>query len=131
VEALLGNFLKLFIESAPWLLLGFAVAGVIKALVPEDLLASQLGKPGLASTVKAALIGAPLPLCSCGVIPAAVGLRRSGASKSATTAFLISTPETGVDSVSVSYALLGPFMAVIRPVACCSQRDRRGTARGT
>jgi uncharacterized membrane protein YraQ (UPF0718 family) len=117
VEALLGNFLKLFIESAPWLLLGFAVAGVIKALVPEDLLASQLGKPGLASTVKAALIGAPLPLCSCGVIPAAVGLRRSGASKSATTAFLISTPETGVDSVSVSYALLGPFMAVIRPVA--------------
>ena len=115
--ALFGNFLELFIESAPWLLLGFAVAGVIKAWVPEDLLASQLGKPGLGSTVKAALVGAPLPLCSCGVIPAAVGLRRSGASKNATTAFLISTPETGVDSVSVSYALLGPFMAVIRPVA--------------
>ena len=115
--ALFGNFLELFIESAPWLLLGFAVAGVIKAWVPEDLLANQLGKPGLGSTVKAALVGAPLPLCSCGVIPAAVGLRRSGASKNATTAFLISTPETGVDSVSVSYALLGPFMAVIRPVA--------------
>ena len=115
--ALFGNFLELFIESAPWLLLGFAVAGVIKAWVPEDLLASQLGKPGLGSSVKAALVGAPLPLCSCGVIPAAVGLRRSGASKNATTAFLISTPETGVDSVSVSYALLGPFMAVIRPVA--------------
>ena len=117
MDALLMNFLTLFVESAPWLLLGFAVAGVVKALVPEDLLASQLGRPGIKSTVKAALIGAPLPLCSCGVIPAAVGLRRSGASKSATTAFLISTPETGVDSVSVSYALLGPFMAVIRPIA--------------
>ncbi len=117
MDALLANFLTLFTESAPWLLFGFAVAGVVKALVPEDLLASQLGRPGIKSTVKAALIGAPLPLCSCGVIPAAVGLRRSGASKSATTAFLISTPETGVDSVSVSYALLGPFMAIIRPIA--------------
>ena len=118
---LLTNFVTLFVESAPWLLLGFALAGVIKALVPEDLLARQLGQPGLRSTVKAALLGAPLPLCSCGVIPAAVGLRRSGASKSATTAFLISTPETGVDSVSISYALLGPFMAIIRPIAAvCS-----------
>ncbi len=99
---LLTNFVTLFVESAPWLLLGFTLAGVIKALVPEDLLARQLGQPGLQSTVKAALLGAPLPLCSCGVIPAAVGLRRSGASKSATTAFLISTPETGVDSVSIS-----------------------------
>ncbi len=62
-----------------------------------------------------------MPLCSCGVIPAAIGLRRAGASKSATTAFLVSTPETGVDSVSVSYVLLGPFMAIIRPIAAvCS-----------
>ena len=70
---LLTNFVTLFVESAPWLLLGFTLAGVIKALVPEDLLARQLGQPGLQSTVKAALLGAPLPLCSCGVIPAAVG----------------------------------------------------------
>ena len=118
---LLTNFVTVFVESAPWLLLGFTLAGVIKALVPEDLLAGQLGEPGLKSSVKAALIGAPLPLCSCGVIPAAMGLRRSGASRSATTAFLISTPETGVDSVSISYALLGPFMAIIRPIAAvCS-----------
>lgn len=117
MDAFFLNFVSLFADSAPWLLLGFAVAGIVKALVPEDLLANQLGQPGIKSTVKAALIGAPLPLCSCGVIPAAIGLRRSGASKSATTAFLISTPETGVDSVAVSYALLGPFMAVIRPIA--------------
>ena len=70
---LLTNFVTVFVESAPWLLLGFTLAGVIKALVPEDLLAGQLGQPGLKSSVKAALIGAPLPLCSCGVIPAAMG----------------------------------------------------------
>jgi uncharacterized membrane protein YraQ (UPF0718 family) len=114
------HFIELFVEAAPWLLMGFAVAGIMKVFVPSELLARHLGEPGLMATVKAALIGAPLPLCSCGVIPAALGLRRSGASKAATTSFLISTPETGVDSVTVSYAMLGPFMAVIRPIAAIS-----------
>ena len=115
--ALLSNFFELFIESAPWLMLGLLVAGLMKGFIPADFLGRHLGKPGFLSTVKAALLGAPLPLCSCGVIPAALGLRRSGASKAATTSFLISTPETGVDSISISYALLGPFMAIIRPIA--------------
>ena len=114
---LLQNFIALFIESAPWLMLGLTVAGVIKMLVPSQLMAKHLGNPGPKATIKAALFGAPLPLCSCGVIPAALGLRRSGASKAATTSFLISTPETGVDSISISYAMLGPFMAIIRPIA--------------
>lgn len=127
---LLNNFVELFIESAPWLMLGLVVAGFMKAFVPEDLLAKHLGKPGFLSTVKAALLGAPLPLCSCGVIPAAVGLRRSGASKAATTSFLISTPETGVDSISISYALLGPFMAIIRPVAAITSAITAGVLVG-
>ena len=114
---LIENFVDLFVESAPWLMLGLFVAGIMKVFVPSQLMAKHLGEPGLMSTVKAALFGAPLPLCSCGVIPAALGLRRSGASKAATTSFLISTPETGVDSISISYAMLGPFMAIIRPVA--------------
>ncbi len=114
---LIENFIDLFVESAPWLTLGLFVAGIMKVFVPSQLMAKHLGEPGLMSTVKAALFGAPLPLCSCGVIPAALGLRRSGASKAATTSFLISTPETGVDSISISYAMLGPFMAIIRPVA--------------
>lgn len=114
---LVENFIALFIEAAPWLMLGLTVAGVIKVLVPSQLMATHLGDPGPKATVKAALFGAPLPLCSCGVIPAALGLRRSGASKAATTSFLISTPETGVDSISISYAMLGPFMAIIRPIA--------------
>jgi len=115
--ALIDNFWQLFVISAPWLLLGLFIAGLIKVYLPQNFLIKHLGKEGFVSTVKAALIGAPMPLCSCGVIPASLGLRRAGASKSATTAFLVSTPETGVDSISVSYVLLGPFMAVIRPIA--------------
>ncbi|MEI6860245.1 MAG: SO_0444 family Cu/Zn efflux transporter [Shewanella sp.] len=114
---LLSNFMDLFLDSAPWLLLGLFLAGMLKMFVPMEWMQKQLGGHGFKSTVKAALLGAPLPLCSCGVIPAAVGLRRSGASKAATTSFLVSTPETGIDSVTVSYVLLGPFMAIVRPIA--------------
>lgn len=117
ILSFLQNFLAVFMESAPWLLLGLLVAGIIKAFIPPALLAKHLGKNNAVSVIKAALFGAPLPLCSCGVIPAALGLYRSGASKAATTSFLISTPETGVDSISISYALLGPFIAIIRPIA--------------
>lgn len=115
-----ANFWALLAEAAPWLLFGFLIAGLLHAFLPPDLLSKHLGKEGFATTVKAAFIGAPLPLCSCGVIPAALGLRRSGASKSATVSFLVATPETGVDSVSVSYAMLGPIMAVVRPIAAIS-----------
>ncbi len=118
---LLNNFWQLFLLSAPWLMLGLLIAGLLNVYLPANFLNKHLGKEGFLTTVKAALIGAPMPLCSCGVIPAAIGLRRAGASKSATTAFLVSTPETGVDSVSVSYVLLGPFMSIIRPIAAiCS-----------
>ena len=114
---LFNNFLELFLESAPWLLLGLVLAGLLKVFVPMSWMHKQLGGHDLKTTIKAALFGAPLPLCSCGVIPAAVGLRRAGASKAATTSFMVSTPETGIDSVSISYVLLGPFMAIVRPIA--------------
>ncbi|MFT5235630.1 MAG: uncharacterized membrane protein YraQ (UPF0718 family) [Shewanella sp.] len=114
---LLANFIDLFLDSAPWLLLGLVLAGMLKMFVPMVWMQKQLGGHGFKTVVKAAVLGAPLPLCSCGVIPAAVGLRRAGASKAATTSFLVSTPETGIDSVAVSYVLLGPFMAIVRPIA--------------
>ena len=114
---LVQNFISLFMESAPWLLLGLLVAGIMHELVPVSFLERHMGSSSIASITKAAVIGAPLPLCSCGVIPAAIGLRRSGASKPSTISFLVSTPETGVDSVSVSYALLGPLYAIVRPIA--------------
>lgn len=117
IADLLGNTLELYLDAAPWLLLGLVAAGLIKAWVPESLLSRWLGGSGPWPVTRAALIGAPLPLCSCGVLPAALGLHRSGASRPATVSFLIATPETGVDSIAVSYALLGPVMAVVRPVA--------------
>src|SRR5690554_6298788 len=81
-------------ESAPYVLLGFFVAGLLKAFVSDSFMVRHLGGRSLGSVVKAAFIGVPLPLCSCGVLPTALGLRRQGASKGATTAFMISTPET-------------------------------------
>jgi len=113
----LDNFLDLTLDAAPWLLLGLVVGGLIKHLMPTRLLERHLKGEGFLPVLKAALIGAPLPLCSCGVIPAALGLRRAGASRSSTVSFLVSTPETGVDSISVTYAMLGPVMAIVRPVA--------------
>ena len=113
----IDNFWQLFVLSAPWLLVGLLVAAIMKAWIPMDWLQKQLGGDGVKPVVKGALLGAPLPLCSCGVIPAAMQLRRGGAGKGATVAFLSATPETGVDSISVSYVLLGPVMAIVRPIA--------------
>ena len=113
----LQNLLELSLEAAPWLLLGLVVCGLIKAWMKEAWLAGQLGGSGFWSVFKAALIGTPLPLCSCSVIPVAMGIHRSGASKSSTVSFLVATPETGADSIALSYAMLGPLMAVVRPVA--------------
>jgi hypothetical protein len=108
------NFLNLALESAPWLVLGLILGGLIKNLIPVAFLNKHLRQSSFGSIAKATLFGAPLPLCSCGVVPAAVGLKQAGASRPATTSFLISTPETGVDSLSVTYALLGPIMLVAR-----------------
>jgi len=104
-------------ESSPYLLLGFVIAAILKSFVPDSLVQKHLGGNGTGSVFKAALFGIPIPLCSCGVIPAAIGLRKQGASKGATTSFLISTPETGVDSIAITYALLGPVYAIFRPIA--------------
>jgi len=108
---------EILLEAAPFILLGFFVAGLVKSLLPEEAVARHLGGNGSGSVFKAALFGIPLPLCSCGVIPAAIGLKKQGAGKGATSAFLISTPETGVDSIAVTYALLDPLMTLFRPLA--------------
>jgi uncharacterized membrane protein YraQ (UPF0718 family) len=114
---LLEIFWNLVVESAPWLLLGYFIAGVIKQVIPSEWVQKQLAKPGLLSITKGALIGAPLPLCSCGVIPTALAVRKAGASKGATASFLVATPETGVDSIAFSYAMLGPIFAIARPIS--------------
>jgi uncharacterized membrane protein YraQ (UPF0718 family) len=105
------------VEAAPFLLLGFVLAGAIQVLLRRDRLVAWIGRPGVGSVVRAAAVGVPLPLCSCGVVPVAAALRRQGADRGATTSFLISTPESGVDSIAISWALLDPVMTVFRPVA--------------
>jgi uncharacterized protein len=103
-------------EMSPFLLFGFLVAGLLSVLVKPETVERHLGGRGFWQVFKAAVFGVPLPLCSCGVIPVAASLRRHGASSAATTSFLISTPQTGVDSVMVTLSLLGPVFAVFRPV---------------
>jgi uncharacterized membrane protein YraQ (UPF0718 family) len=104
-------------ESGPYLLLGFFVAGVLKVWIPAARIMRHLGGDDLPSVTKAAVLGAPLPLCSCAVIPTAAGLREAGASKGATASFLIATPETGVDSIGITYALMDPIFTALRPLA--------------
>lgn len=104
-------------KMSPYLLLGFGFAGLLHAFVPSSLYRRYLGGNDLRSVLWAALIGVPLPLCSCGVIPTAMSLRKEGASKGATTSFLIATPQTGVDSILATASLLGIPFAIVRPVA--------------
>jgi uncharacterized membrane protein YraQ (UPF0718 family)/copper chaperone CopZ len=115
-------------EMAPYLLLGFFVAGVLSVFISPEWVERHLGGRGLAQVFKASVFGVPLPLCSCGVLPVGASLRRQGASRGATTAFMLSTPQTGVDSIAVTYGLLGPFIAVVRPVAALVTGVVGGTA---
>ena len=101
---------------SPYLLLGFLLAGLMHEFIPGKVYTKYLGEPSLKSVVLAALFGVPLPLCSCGVIPTAMGIRREGASKGATISFLIATPQTGVDSIIATYSLMGLPFAIIRPI---------------
>ena len=104
-------------DMSPYLLLGFLIAGILSVVISPAFVEKNLGGKGLFPIVKASLFGIPLPLCSCGVIPVATSLYKHGANKSATTSFLISTPQTGVDSILVTYSLLGPIFAIFRPIA--------------
>ena len=104
-------------ESAVYILFGIMVAGLMRVFINPGIVARHLGRGRFSSVIKASILGIPIPLCSCGVLPAAASLKKQGANNGATTAFMISTPESGVDSVSLTYALLDPVMTVARPAA--------------
>ncbi|SHE43257.1 hypothetical protein SAMN02745206_00271 [Desulfacinum infernum DSM 9756] len=114
---IVGNSWAILAESAPFILFGLWAAGLVKVFLPEERILRHLGGHSTAAVVKASLLGIPLPLCSCGVLPVAMDLRKRGAGKGPSTAFLVSVPETGVDSIALSYVLLGPVLAVLRPLA--------------
>jgi hypothetical protein len=121
----MGNFFgsilqgawSVLVASAPFMLFGFLASGLLKVFLPSDFVRKHLGERKFMSIFKAALLGVPLPLCSCSVLPAAAELRRQGADKGAVAAFLVSTPESGIDSIAVTWALLDPIMTVLRPLA--------------
>lgn len=113
----LSSFLSLALEMAPYLLLGFFIAGVLHVWIPRQLYLPKIANSDFKSVLWATLFGIPLPICSCAVIPTAIALRREGASKGASVSFLISTPATGIDSILATYSLLGLPFAILRPVA--------------
>lgn len=121
----LGNILN---EMSPYILLGFLIAGVLHVFVHPEMMSRHLAGRGWKPVLKAALFGIPLPLCSCGVLPTAVALRNQGASRGAAASFLIATPQTGIDSITATYALLGLPFALLRPVAALAGAFAGGMA---
>lgn len=108
---------SILMESSIYILFGLMVSGLLRMYLNPDHVARHLGRGRFRSVFKAALLGIPIPLCSCGVVPAALSLKKQGANNGATTAFMIATPESGVDSIAVTYALMDPIMTIARPVA--------------
>jgi uncharacterized membrane protein YraQ (UPF0718 family) len=117
IASILTDFWGTAAEMSPYLLFGFLVAGILSMLVSQGVVERHLGGRGIWPVLKASLFGVPLPLCSCGVIPVSMSLHKHGAGKGSTIAFLISTPQTGVDSIFVTFSLLGPVFAIFRPIA--------------
>lgn len=111
------SFLTVINDMSPFLLLGFLIAGILHVFVPKKFYSRYLSRDNKLSVVWAALLGVPLPLCSCGVIPTAIGLRKERASKGAVASFLIATPQTGIDSILATFSLMGLGFAIVRPVA--------------
>jgi uncharacterized membrane protein YraQ (UPF0718 family) len=125
---MLGTIWHLLEDSAVFLLVGFLLAGFVDALMAGHLITRHLQRRGTRPVILATMLGAPLPLCSCSVLPTALTLRRRGASSGATLSFLVSTPETSITSVLLSLGLLGPALAIVRPIAACMTAIAAGLA---
>ncbi len=117
LKGIVGVIFLIFNSMSFYLLLGFLFAGILHVLVPQQIFSKYLSKNNWISVFYATLFGIPLPLCSCGVIPTAMALYKEGASKGSVIAFLIATPQTGIDSIIATYSLLGLPFAIIRPIA--------------
>jgi len=108
---------NIYLDVAIYMLFGFFVAGILYVFFKADKIKQYLGTGKVRPVILAALFGIPIPLCSCGVVPVAAGLKKQGANNGAALSFMIATPESGVDSIAVSWAMLDPIMTIIRPVA--------------
>lgn len=128
VASIFTEIVGIFYQSSIFILFGLLFSGIMHEYIPMKLITRNLGQKGIKGIFWATILGAPLPLCSCSVLPAAATLRKKGASKPATASFIVSVPETGVDSVIVSYGLLGPVMAIYRPIAAIISAISAGLA---
>lgn len=117
LEKFLFSLYTLFLEMAPYMMLGMLLVGILNTYVRREIIAKYIGKKGFWPVVLASIIGVPLPLCSCGVVPAAIEVKKAGASDGAVVSFLVSTPQTGVDSIIATAGLMGWAMAIFRPIA--------------
>jgi len=108
---------QIYLDVAVYMLFGFFMAGILYVFFKPDKIKKYLGTGKIRPVILSALFGIPIPLCSCGVVPVAAGLKKQGANNGAALSFMIATPESGVDSIAVSWAMLDPIMTVIRPVA--------------
>lgn len=117
IQGIFSEIIYMFMEMAPYIILGLIFVALLNLFVSKDLIIRHIGGNNFLSILKASLFGVPLPLCSCGVVPTAVYMSKSGASKGATISFLISTPQTGIDSIIATYGMLGPLFAIFRPFA--------------
>jgi hypothetical protein len=107
----------IYLDVAIYMLFGFFIAGILYIFFKADKIKKYLGTGKVRPVILSALFGIPIPLCSCGVVPVAAGLKKQGANNGAALSFMIATPESGVDSIAISWAMLDPIMTVIRPVA--------------
>lgn len=120
VDFITGSLLaawQVLLDASVFIIFGFVIAALIRAFLSSEQIVKYMGGNDLRSVFLAALFGVPLPLCSCGVVPTAMALRKQGASKAATVSFLITTPESSIDSIAITYALIDPLMTVFRPIA--------------
>lgn len=117
IYTFINNFISMFISMSFYIMLGLLFVGILNTYVNREKILKHLGKDKFSSVVKSSVIGVPLPLCSCGVVPTAVELKKGGASNGAVISFLISTPQTGVDSILATYSMMGMVMAIFRPLA--------------
>ncbi len=115
-EILLESW-NIYLDVAIYMLFGFFIAGILFVYFKADKIKKYLGTGKIKPVILSALFGVPIPLCSCGVVPVATGLKKQGANSGAALSFMIATPESGVDSIAISYAMLDPIMTIIRPVA--------------
>ncbi len=125
---ILGASWNLLQQASVYMLFGILFSGLLKVFLSPDTVARHLGRGRFSSVFKAGLLGVPVPLCSCGVLPAGASLKKQGANTGATTAFLISTPESGVDSIAITYALMDPVMTVARPISAFATAAVAGVA---